>query len=172
MRFVTAPASILWVSLAAAGPAVSVDDGADELVGVWKLRSFSLQVVGEQPKEVFGPYPVGYLIFTAEGRMMTILTRADRKPAATVEESAALLQSMVAYTGRYTVERDRIVTKPDVAWNEIYSGTEQVRYYTLTGDSLAIRTAPQPSGVLPGRKTVGTLTYERERRSSEAPGAR
>jgi hypothetical protein len=164
MRFVIALASMLWISLAAAaGPASPNEDDADDLVGVWRLQTFSLQVVGEAPKEVFGPHPIGYLVFTAEGRMMTILTRADRKPATTKEESAALLQSMVAYTGRYTVEHDRIITKPDVAWNEIYSGTEQVRYYTLAGDHLAIRTAQQPSGVLPGKKIVGTLTYEREK---------
>ena len=164
MRVMIALVSVLLISLAAAaaGPAAPFDD-ADDLVGVWKLQTFNLQVVGEPPKEVFGPHPIGYLIFTAEGRMMTILTRADRKPATTMEDSAALLQSMVGYTGRYTVEHDRITTKPDVSWNEIYSGTEQVRYYTLSGDHLAIRTAPQPSGVLPGKKVVGTLTYEREK---------
>jgi hypothetical protein len=95
--------------------------------------------------------------------MMTVITRADRKPAATVNERAALLQSMVAYTGRYTVEHDRISIKPDVAWNEIYSGTEQIRYYTLKGDCLSIRTAEQLTGVLPGKKVIGALTYLRER---------
>jgi hypothetical protein len=164
MRVMIALASTLLISFAAAAsPASPNDDDADDLVGVWKLKSFSLQGVGEQPKEVFGPHPIGYLIFTAEGRMMTILTRADRKPATTTDERAALLQSMIGYTGRYTIEHDRITTKPDVAWNEIYSGVEQIRYYTLTGDNLAIRTAQQFSGVFPGKKIVGTLTYERER---------
>ena len=69
---------------------------------------------------------------------------------------------MVSYTGRYKVEHDRIIIRPDVAWNEIYSGTEQIRYYTLNGDKLSIRTAEQLSAVLPGKKVVGTLTYERE----------
>ena len=80
-----------------------------------------------------------------------------------MNERAALLQSMVAYTGRYVVKHDRISTQPDVAWNEIYSGAEQIRYYTLNGDRLSIRTAEQLSAVLPGKKVVGTLTYERER---------
>ena len=39
----------------------------------------------------------------------------------------------------------------------------KIRYYTLAGDSLVIRTAQQPSGVFPGKQVVGTLTYERER---------
>jgi hypothetical protein len=112
---------------------------------------------------VFGAHPIGYLIFTAEGRMMTILTRADRRPATTTEERAALLQSMVSYSGRFIVEHDRIITKVDVAWNEIFNGSEQVRYYALDGDHLAIRTAEQLSAVLPGKKVVGTLSYVRER---------
>jgi hypothetical protein len=163
LRFAFALASMLLVGLAASEPSLaSADDDADDLVGVWKLESFSLQVLGEQPTEIFGAHPIGYLILTAEGRMMTIITRADRKPATTVNERAALLDSMVSYTGRYTVEHDRIIIRPDVAWNEIYSGTEQIRYYTLDGNKLSIRTAEQLSGVLPGKRVVGTLTYERE----------
>jgi hypothetical protein len=164
MRLALTFASILLFGLtASATPAAAIDDDADDLVGVWKLQSFSLQVLGEQPKEVFGANPVGYLIFTAEGRMMTIITRADRKAATTMNERADLLQSMVAYTGPYTVEHGRISTQPDVAWNEIYSGSEQIRYYLLSGDKLSIRTAEQLSAVLPGKKVVGTLTYDRAR---------
>jgi hypothetical protein len=163
MRFAFALASMLLVGLAVSERSMaSVDDDADDLVGVWKLKSFSLQVLGEQPTEIFGEHPIGYLILTIEGRMMTIVTRADRKPATTVDERAALLGSMVSYTGRYTVEHDRIIIRPDVAWNEIYSGTEQIRYYTLNGNKLSIRTAEQLSAVLPGKKVIGTLTYERE----------
>ena len=163
MRFAFALASMLLVGLAVSDRSMaSVDDDADDLVGVWKLKSFSLQVLGEQPTDIFGEHPIGYLILTVEGRMMTIITRADRKPATTVDERAALLDSMVGYTGRYRVEHDRIIIRPDVAWNEIYSGTEQIRYYTLNGNKLSIRTAEQLSAVLPGKKVVATLTYERE----------
>ena len=163
MRFaITLGAVLLSILLRAAAPAASVDDDVDDLVGVWELRSLSLQVLGEAPHDIFGRNPKGYLIFTPEHRMMTIITRADRKPATTVEEQAALLQSMVAYSGQYTVGQDRIVTRPDVSWNEIYTGTEQVRYYTLSGDTLSIRTAEQPSALLPGKRVVATLTYERQ----------
>src|SRR5690242_2300766 len=116
MRHAFALASMLLIGLATfEGRAASIDYEADDLVGVWKLQTFSLQILGEQPKEVFGRDPIGYLIFTAEGRMMTILTRADRKPGTTIGERAELLQSMVSYTGRYKVEDNRISTKPDVA---------------------------------------------------------
>jgi hypothetical protein len=153
----------LAIPIAAGATVLTADEDHDDLIGVWKLRSFSLQVLGEPAREIFGANPQGYLILTAEGRMMTILTRADRKPATTVEEQAALLQSMVAYSGRYTIEGDRLITRPDVTWNEIYSGTEQVRYYSLSGDTLSLTTAPQSSGILPGKRVIATLTYQREK---------
>ncbi len=159
---ITLGAVLLSTLLCADAPAASIDDDADDLVGVWELRSLSLQVLGEAPHDIFGRNPKGYLIFTPEHRMMTIITRAGRKPATTVEEQAALLQSMVAYSGQYIVGQDRIITRPDVSWNEIYTGTEQVRYYTLSGDTLSIRTAEQPSALLPGKRVVATLTYERQ----------
>ena len=86
MRFTFALASMLLVGLALSERSMAADDDdADDLVGVWKLESFSLQVLGERPTEIFGEHPIGYLILTVEGRMMTIITRADRKPATTVE---------------------------------------------------------------------------------------
>jgi Lipocalin-like domain len=161
-----APAIALAAMMILACPAFAMEDeGTDpgDLVGVWKLKSFDLQVLGSNgPREVFGSKPRGYLIFTREGRMMTIITRADRKPATTVEEQAALLQSMISYTGRYKVEGSRVVTTPDVSWNEIYTGAQQIRYYTLHDEELSLTTAPQASGVIPGSKIIATLTYERE----------
>jgi hypothetical protein len=163
MRFAPTLAALLLAGLPGlAAPAGSGDDAGD-LVGVWRLRSFSLDAPGEGPREVFGPQPRGYLIFTPEGRMMTILTRPDRRPAVAPAEQAALLQSMVAYTGRYTVEDDRVTVRPDVSWNEAFTGTVQVRYYVVAGDTLSMRTAEQPSVLLPGRRVVATLVYERER---------
>jgi hypothetical protein len=163
MRFAAMLGAVLLSSfLGTDVPAASVDLDADDLVGLWELRSLHVQVIGEPPRDILGSNPKGYLIFMPEGRMMTIITRADRKPATTVEEQAALLQSMVAYSGMYTVGQDRIVTYPDVSWNEIYTGTEQVRYYSLSADTLTIRTAEQPSALIPGKRIVATMTYQRQ----------
>jgi hypothetical protein len=42
------------------------------------------------------------------------------------------------------------------------TGTDQVRFFKLEGDKLSIRTAEQASAIYPGKKVVGTLTWERE----------
>jgi hypothetical protein len=80
--------------------------GASEpaIVGTWKLVSFLSIVDGEPPRDAFGASPKGYLIVTCEGRLMTVITSGGRKAGAGDAERAALLKSMVSYSGRYRVE--------------------------------------------------------------------
>ena len=145
--------------------AATADDFAAKLHGVWKLVSLKVQIIGENtaPIEPLGHNPKGYIIFLPEGRMITVHTSADRKPPNNDAESAALLKTMIAYSGRYTVDAEKFVTMPDVSWNEIYTGHEQIRYYKLEGDKLMTRTAEQPSGTMPGKRVVGTNEWVRER---------
>jgi hypothetical protein len=63
----------------------------------------------------------------------------------------------------FTIEDDKFTTKVDISWNELLTGQDQVRFFQLQGDKLTIRTAEQTSAVCPGKKVVGTLTWERER---------
>ena len=57
----------------------------------------------------------------------------------------------------------KFTTNVDISWNEILTGTAQIRFFKLEGDKLSLRTAEQVSAVYPGKKVVGTLTWERER---------
>ena len=77
--------------------------------------------------------------------------------------SAALLKTLMAYTGKFTIEGDKFTTKVDISWSELFTGTNQVRFFKLEGDKLTLRTAEQASAVYPGKRVVGTLTWERER---------
>ena len=83
-------------------------------------------------------------------------------PPTSESEAAALLSSMTAYTGKFRLDGDKFITQVDGAWNEFYKGSEQVRYFELTGDKLSIRTPEQQSGILIGKRTVATLMWERE----------
>ena len=69
---------------------------------------------------------------------------------------------MTAYTGKFRLDGDKFITSVDGAWNEIYSGTEQVRYFELVGDKLSLRTPEQQSAILIGKRTVATLVWQRE----------
>ena len=49
------------------------------LVGTWKLVSFQFETEGsDEPRDVYDEHPTGFLVITAEGRMMLLLTAGDR----------------------------------------------------------------------------------------------
>jgi Lipocalin-like domain len=73
-------------------------------------------------------------------------------------------KTMFAYTGHYRVEGDRLTTKVDVAWNEAWRGTDQVRFFRLQDDKLFIESAPLPSLNYPEMGQVrGILEWERSK---------
>ncbi len=157
------PGALILLALLLPQPSLA-DDAAAQLVGSWRLVSFQVKVVGEDapPRDVFGPHPSGRLILTPARTMAAFISKPDRKPPTSEAEAAALLSSMVAYTGKFRLEGDKFITVVDGAWNEIYKAREQVRFFTVGGNTLSIRTAEMPSGLLPGKVTVGTLVWERE----------
>ena len=138
-------------------------DAAKQLVGSWKLTSWTIQVIDGEATQPFGPNPKGRAVFTPDGFSAFMIARPDRKPATSDADSAALLKSLMVYTGKFTVDGDKLTTNVDLSWNEILTGTAQVRVFKLEGDKLFVRTAEQASAVYPGKKVVGTLTWERER---------
>jgi len=138
-------------------------DAAKQLAGSWKLTSWTIQVIDGEATQPFGPNPKGRAVFTPDGFSAFMIARPDRKPATNDADSAALLKSLMVYTGKFAVDGDKLTTNVDLSWNEILTGTAQVRYFKLEGDKLSIRTAEQASAVYPGKKVIGTLTWERER---------
>jgi hypothetical protein len=138
-------------------------DAAKKLVGSWKLTSWTIQVIDGEATQPFGPNPKGRAVFTPDGFSAFMIARSDRKPATSDADSAALLKSLMVYTGKFTVDGDKLTTNVDLSWNEILTGTAQVRFFKLEGDKLSVRTAEQASAVYPGKKVVGTLSWERER---------
>lgn len=139
------------------------DDAAKQLAGSWRLSSWVIQVIGGEASEPFGPNPKGRAVFTPDGYVAFIIVAPNRKPASNNEEAAALLKSLLAYTGKFTIDGEKFTTKVDMSWNELLTGQDQVRFFKMEGDRLSIRTAEQISAVYSGKKVVGTLIWERER---------
>ena len=124
---------------------------AGRLAGSWKLTSWTIQIIGGEATEPFGPNPKGRAVFTPEGFSAFMIARPDRKPATNDADSAALLKSLMVYTGKFAIEGDKLTTNVDLSWNELLTGTAQVRFFKLEGDRLSIRTAEQASAVFPGK---------------------
>ena len=143
----------------------STDGARTQLFGTWKLTSWITQVIGEDSREPYGPNPKGRLVITPEGHWIVIITAANRQAPKTTDEKAALLDSMLAYSGKYSIEGNKITTTIDMSSNEIMTGAnqDQARFFRIDGDKLEIRTPEIASAVLPGKKVVGSLWFERER---------
>ncbi|MET4257581.1 hypothetical protein ABIC09_002522 [Bradyrhizobium sp. S3.12.5] len=105
------------------------EDTLGQLAGSWKLSSWTIQIIGGEAAEPFGPNPKRRAIFAADGYVTFVTVAANRKPATTNDESAALLKSLLAYSGKFTVEGDKFTTKVDISANELLTGQDQVRFF-------------------------------------------
>jgi hypothetical protein len=138
------------------------DDYA-KTVGTWRLVSFESESQATAEREpVLGKNPTGYIVFTPERRLMLIITGEGRNVPKTDQDRAALLKSMIAYTGMYRIEGDKRITKVDVSWNPDWVGTDVVRFFRIDGDRLQIISDWMQSVVRPERgKVRAILTWER-----------
>jgi len=145
----------------AAPPAVAEEPAG--LAGVWSLQTFvSEDVESKERQAVFGSHPNGYLVLTPSGRLFAILTAEQRAPPLTDADRISAFGSMVAYSGKYHVDGTTFTTKVDIAWNQEWVGTDQVRHYRIEGDTLYIETVPQPNASYGGRTMRFFLSWERE----------
>jgi lipocalin-like protein len=133
--------------------------GNEGLVGTWRLVSCFMQdIETKERKPVWGEHPNGFIVLTAGGRWIVIQTAESRKAPLTDEDYAAAFRSMLAYSGIYRTDGNKILISVDIAWDESWNGTEQVRYYRIEGDRLHIEAAPQPYANFGGSVMRGILS--------------
>jgi Lipocalin-like domain len=140
---------------------------AEPIVGTWRLQSFVREVTatGQRYNE-FGEHPDGYISYLPDGRMHAILVTNSRpKPVGALpadNEKIALFGTMIAYAGTYAIDGEKVVHNVQISWNQSWTGTQQVRFFQLQGDSLTISTAvaKSPRDGLEGRTIV---VFERVR---------
>jgi hypothetical protein len=140
--------------------------GENPVLGTWKLKSLVREVAATGEKiNQFGEHPNGYLSYSPDGRMYAIGTWANRLKPRSVnpeddEERSKLHQTMFAYAGTYTLEGAKVIHHVDISWNEAWTGTDQVRFYKLDGNTLTITTAPNKS-TYDGREGRTVLVWEK-----------
>jgi hypothetical protein len=125
---------------------ITANASDNSIVGTWKFQSFVREVIatGERQNE-FGEKPSGYISYQPDGRMFAMLVGDNRtKPAGAVptdEEKAKLFGTLIAYSGTYVLDGDKVTHKIDVSWNQSWTGGDQVRFYKVEGNMLTITTA-------------------------------
>ena len=118
----------------------------NSIIGTWRVQSFVREVIstGERQNE-FGEKPEGYISYQPDRRMFALLVGGNRaKPSSTPptdDEKIKLFGTLIAYSGTYVLEKDKVTHKIDVSWNESRTGADEVRFYKIDGTTLTITTA-------------------------------
>ena len=155
--------TVLALAACAAPRAPEMRD-ADRIVGTWKLVSVVYEdAITKERTPVLGEHPRGRQIATADGRWLALVTADGRKVPQTDAERAQALRTMIAYTGRYRVEGDKVITRVEAAWNEAWVGGEQVRFLRFEGDTLLhIESPPMPHPNVNNKVVRVIVTWERD----------
>ncbi|NUS67883.1 MAG: lipocalin-like domain-containing protein [Ensifer adhaerens] len=122
---------------------------ADEsgLLGTWKMLSWTREVVATgEVTDAMGPDPIGYLSYFPDGRMTAVVVKRDRPQLKGLvpshDEKAALFDSMLAYSGSYSLKDGRIIHHVEASWNPAWGVSDLIRPFVLQGDKLVIYGAP------------------------------
>jgi lipocalin-like protein len=136
-----------------------------DLLGTWKVLSWKKEAVATgEPIDAFGPDPVGYITYGPDGRMHAIIVRSDRPPPEnlppTNTEKLRLFDSLVAYSGTYTVDDKKVIHHVDVSWHQAFTNTDLIRFYTLADGILTI-TAEPAIDPFSGKEVIHRLEFRK-----------
>jgi hypothetical protein len=126
----------------------------DALMGTWKLVSARDTTETGVTRDTFGPNPAGFLSYTADGRVMAIISNGGRKLLSTIDYVAAPLgeradafATFVAYAGTFTLEGNQVTHHVEIGSVENRVGTDLVRtILKLDSDQLILRAPPAARG--------------------------
>jgi hypothetical protein len=107
------------------------------------------------------PDPRGFITFKSRDRVAVIITASGRKPPKDDAEAAALFRGMSAYTGRFTVAGNRVITEMDAAWRPVWEDSQQPRFYELDGNRLTLKIEVQDHPSHPSRQLQGIVVWTR-----------
>ena len=138
---------------------------AADLVGTWSLRRWEALAEDGTVRTPFGEAPLGYVVYTVDGRMITTISRADRAPIGgdllAGPEAGRLdaFASFIAYSGTFKVAGDTVTHRVEMSLFPDWVGSIQRRSVELSSDGQRLTlSTTQLAG---GRTDRHVLTWER-----------
>jgi hypothetical protein len=138
-----------FTSIGLAAATKSIGNAAQTaVVGAWKLESFDERVADGSFKPRFGANPVGYLIYTASGRVSATLSGIHRRPFTSGNSPSAAancgesVHDFLAYAGTYKITGSTVFHHIETSVFTNLVGVTLKRGFELRGDTLTIRTLP------------------------------
>ena len=179
MTALAALAAVALVSFASRGESNEKTGSLTQrLQGSWTMVSNVLDQEGKK-SEPFGPSAKGGVIFTSNGRVMLIITRADvpkfaskNRTTGTPEENKAAVAGSIGYFGTYTAnDADKtLVMRVEGSTFPNWAGTEQKRTIELSGDELKFINQNPSMG--PGTVTVTWKRVNEARKTASTADTR
>lgn len=114
---------------------------AKDLIGAWRLESWSLVYEDGRPPEFpLGQDAQGLIMYTEDGHVAATLMKADRPATAPSSEAAkaAAYAETFAYAGRYEVRDGTVFHSIEIATNPALTGIRSTRHIQLEGDRLTL----------------------------------
>jgi len=111
------------------------------IVGTWKLvRASAKDANGNPLPEPYGGQGIGRVVFTADGRMQSVVCdgRRELPPGAGRDYNS--------YCGNYSFDGARLVTTVDAASDPSRIGSEQVRGVRFEGERVVLSPPPRQTG--------------------------
>jgi len=155
-------ASLILLLLA---PATEAQSRPAPLVGTWRVVRFCDQDSSGALVDPLGPNPTGYFVYTSTGQLsIQVMRTPPAGPLAGEPVHVGSLSELrpfyFGYFGTYTILSDSAVvhhvrggTLPD------YIGTDQLRSYSIRGDTLSIGAPSFPCRVLIRVRQDGVPPY-------------
>ena len=139
---------------------------AADLVGTWRLRSWVAAAADGSTIEPFGPTPLGYVVYTDDGHMITTISEPDRDaddaglPSGSAAAASLVTSTFAAYSGAFQVNGDDVIHSVEMSLLPDWIGTEQRRHIELSDDgrTLTLSTDPMVAGEL---RFVHSLSWHR-----------
>jgi hypothetical protein len=133
--------------------------GQQSLIGTYKIVSYDVQINGTATQPM-GKAPRGYLVLTPT-RFLIFCTGENRKFGTSDADKVALLDTLSAWSGTYRVEGGKIIIAIDASWTELWTGKEQVRHWTLSGNRLTLTGDPTPHPRDPSKTSFVRQVWEK-----------
>jgi len=136
-------ASVLAGALLLGASHAAAQSLKDQIVGTWKLVSIYNEKDGVR-RDIFGPTPMGILIYDRNGNYASIIVRSGlpkfaskNREQGTADENRAVVQGSIAMFGTYTVGADgQVSLKREGSTYPNRTGTTETRTCTISGDEM------------------------------------
>lgn len=123
------------------------------IVGTWKLLgAVARDANGGTRPAPYGGHPMGRVIFSADGRMMSVVCDGRR------ELPPGVVRDYNSYCGNYSFDGERLITRVDAASDPSRIGSDQVRGVRFEGEHMVLTPPPRGAGAAAEHREI---TWER-----------